>query len=298
MRTGNKTNLFLTRFNLLGNAIATVPRSGTNPLILNLNLNLNGGNVVTGTVDAVSWQASLVAYRAMFNSLTNPATAFSNRYTLIISGTNSDPTLPEADGYATISMGSSGRASVAGKLPDGSPINQTVPVSQDGYAPCYVSLYSGKGSLYSWLHFDTNAPASVSGIVSWIKPSPSSIPYSNGFNFVTTANGSVYHQPASGQQVIDLTDAVAAFEGSDVDGVPFANSVFLTPANTLTNESPSTNALTFSLTKSNGVFTGTVRVPGTSKTLSYQGVFLQNSNAAYGYFKGTNQAGRLNITGP
>lgn len=298
MRTGNKTNSFAARFNLLGNATASVPRAGTNPMALNLSLDLNGGNVVTGTVDAVSWQGSLVAYRSVFNSLTNPATAFSNRYTVVIAGTNSDPLLPGGDGYATISVGTSGKASVAGKLPDGAPISQSLTLSQDGDAPCYVSLYSGKGSLYTWLHFDTNPPASVSGIVSWIKPAPSSAPYSNGFNFVTTANGSVYQQPPTGQSVIGITDGLAVFAGSDVDGLPFTNTVFLTTANTLTNEPPSTNTLTFSLTKSNGVFTGTVAVPGTSKTLTYQGVFLQNSNAAYGYFKGTNQSGGFTISAP
>jgi hypothetical protein len=298
MRTGNKTNAFATRFNLVGNSTATVARPGTNPVALHLTLDLNGGNVVTGTVDAVSWQGSVVAYRSVFNSITNPAIAFTNRYTVAIAGTNGDTNLPAGDGFATISLATSGKATVAGKLGDGTPISLSVPISEDGDAPVYVSLYAGKGSLYSWLHFDTNPPASVSGLVSWIKPSPSSAPYTNGFNFITTANGSVYQQPPPGQQVISMTDGLAVFEGSDVNGLPVTNTVFLTTGNALTNTTPTTNALTFSLTRSNGVFTGTVRVPGTSKTLTYQGVFLQNSNAAYGYFKGTNQSGALHISPP
>jgi hypothetical protein len=65
----------------------------------------------------------------------------------------------------------------------------------------------------------------------------------------------------------------------------------------MTNTPPTVNPLTFSLTKSNGFFTGSVVVPGALRRLSYQGIFLQQTGEGFGYFLGTTTCGEV-IIGP
>ncbi len=306
LRIGSSNKTFVAKFDLFGNATntLTIPQAGgTNPLTLSLNLDLHGGgNVITGQLQnpASSWTANVTAYRAIFNSTTHPATAFSNRYTVVIfgDGTGLDPNaIPGGDSYASLTVSKAGSATLSGKLSDNFPISQTVAIAEDGDIPMYIPLNSGKGSLYGWLHLNGNPATNVSGNVSWIRPPlpPSSKIYTNGFNFDTTALGEVYKQPAAGVRVIAMTSGIAYFSGPDVPA--FTNTVFLTTANTMTNTPPSANGLAFSLIKSNGFFTGTVFVPNTLRRISYQGIFLQQSGEGFGFFPGTNTCGEV-LIGP
>jgi hypothetical protein len=65
--------------------------------------------------------------------------------------------------------------------------------------------------------------------------------------------------------------------------------VTLTQSNRVINGSA--NSLTLSITLTNGVFSGSVKVPGTTRTNTFKGALLQNQNSGTGYFLGTNQSG-------
>jgi hypothetical protein len=53
-----------------------------------------------------------------------------------------------------------------------------------------------------------------------------------------------------------------------------------------------------SITRSNGVFSGSVKVPGTTRTNTFKGAFLQDLESGYGFFLGTNQSGSVFIGAP
>ena len=52
---------------------------------------------------------------------------------------------------------------------------------------------------------------------------------------------------------------------------------------------------TLMLNNYNGLINGSFRVPGTAITRSYYGILLQNRDAGWGYFMGTNQSGQVRI---
>jgi hypothetical protein len=94
----------------------------------------------------------------------------------------------------------------------------------------------------------------------------------------------------SATRVINLTNGIVYFEGGNLTG-PFTNVVALVATNRVLNGS--SNALTVSLTVSNGTFTGKVTVPGTTRTNTFKGAVLQDADSGYGFFLGTNQSGRV-----
>jgi hypothetical protein len=95
--------------------------------------------------------------------------------------------------------------------------------------------------------------------------------------------------------VINLTTGIVWFEGGNLT-TPFTNNVTLTTSNRVINGSA--NKLTLSITTANGLFSGSVNVPGTARTNTFKGALLQDTDAGYGYFLGTNQSGRVFFGAP
>jgi hypothetical protein len=54
-----------------------------------------------------------------------------------------------------------------------------------------------------------------------------------------------------------------------------------------------TNKLTVTITSASGLFSGSIGVPGSGKTVAFTGVVLQKQNIGSGFFLGTNQSGRV-----
>ena len=187
------------KFDGTGKAVKTVPRPGTNAMTLEMTLDTSGGCRITGTVGDGRWSADLLANRHVFHAITNPATAYAGRYTLVIPGSSDQPAAPKGNGYGTITISASGRIVFSGSLADSTPIAQSAYVSSDGSWPLYASLYGGKGSVCSWMRFDsTQPPDDVHGTVDWIKPRQVSAKfYSSGFTNRVVAEGSRYTPPAN-----------------------------------------------------------------------------------------------------
>jgi hypothetical protein len=162
----------------------------------------------------------------------------------------------------------------------------------------YIPLYGGGGSVWGWLQFDGSHPAAtVNGTLNWIKPPrPGATYYLLGFTNYVAAGGSRYTAPANANtRVINLTDGVVWFEGGNLSA-PFTNNVTLTSSNRVINGSA--NKLNLSITTSNGTFTGSVNVPGTTRTNTFKGALLQDLDAGFGYFLGANQSGRVFFGAP
>lgn len=289
---------FAGSFDLSGDSEATVERTGLAPLevILHLNLNLAvPDNQMTGSVvnfGTPGWTSALLADRAVF-SKSSPTTNYAGKYTMVIPpGSGAPAASPGGYSYATLTGTSAGVVTLTGSLADNTAISQSVPVSQDGNIPLYVSLYSKKGVLTGWLTFTnaaTNgaAPAQlITGTnLAWIKTNLATGLYSTGFtNTNLTAFGSIY----TGN--FTLTNGTLALESGNLSSpLVFSNSAVADGELTTTN-----TAVKGTITSSTGVLTLTFPSEKGAKVTA-KGVILQTTTgaSAAGWFPGTNESGSL-----
>jgi hypothetical protein len=297
LKRGADTYPFTGQFDVGGVARQVVSRPKTNAWVVGMGLNFAAQQLSGWVSNGVSggWVAELGADRAVFDARANPATQYAGKYTLNIPGaTNWDGTVWLGDGYLTLSVDTGGNVTYSGSLADGTSVGPaSVSLSRYGYISLYVPLYSGQGSVWSSLGFDQNQPATgLGGWLSWIKLPQAGACYPAGLTNEVTAEGARYTPPTNTtSRVIPMTNGVVVFEGGNLS-VPLINTVMLTASNKVIDVSL-TNKLSLSLTVSNGVFTGSLREPGLTRSNLFKGVLLQDENSGYGYFLETNRSGRV-----
>ena len=279
------------QFDLSGgstNVLTVGPNSITVVLVLEVS---SGANLLTGTVTANNWQSDVRAFRAVFDSHTNPPAQFASKYTVVIPGTPDDPAKPAGDGWATLSLNSSGSLTISGTLADGTSFRQTGPISQQGDFPLYVALSSGGGSVFGWLSITNRDRDDLHGQLTWTKaPLSSAKFYPLGFtNTNISAVGSIYTPPPPGTRALNLTDGFIAFSGGNLSSF-FTNIVTLGTNNKLTS---SANPLSMVISTASGQLGGTVTAPGSTKALPTRGVVLQKQNLASGFVLVTNQSSKF-----
>jgi hypothetical protein len=178
-------------FDLSGQASNHINRADSQggPLVVELTLNWNESpaqvtGMVSGTTNGVSWTATNLMADLATNDM--PAAEYT---ILLLPDTNNAPgSSPGGDGYALVTNTATA-VRITGALADGTAINQTTPLSQDGFVPVYANLYSGKGLLLGWINLDlanTNATASTG--LTWIHPERASGLYPKGFTNILLAN--------------------------------------------------------------------------------------------------------------
>jgi hypothetical protein len=295
LQLGTNRFAFAGQLDLQLQATNVIRLSATNALSLQLRV---GGadqlDQISGRLTDGFWVSTLSGDRAGFNSRTNPA-PYAGSYTLILPGQDGDPSLPRGDGFGTVQVSSNGLATFAGTLADGTAVSQSAPLSRQGLWPLYVPLYSGRGSLLSWLAFTNQPNDDFHGLLSWIKPAnPAARCYPDGFTNLCQALGSAYRRPAtSTNHVLNLTNAYLVFSGGNLVA-DFTNSVALGLNSQITNLS--SNQLTLSFSLFTGTFKGSATDPATGKALPFSGAVFQKQNAAYGFLLGTNQSSRVSLT--
>ena len=278
------TNNFSSRFDpVSGSTSFVLSRTGRTPLQISLQLNFP--DQITGQIADGNWTADLLADRRGF-SATNPP-PYAGMYTLIFYGDGNYTANPAGHGFATATLDSAGRVSVDGRLADKSLIRQTIPISKDGDWPFYVPLYAGsRGSVLGWLKF-LSPPGLTNQVMSWIRPSiPSAAYYKNGFSNELTAICSPYHVP-TGTRVIDCTNALLTFRGGDF--FPITDQLVLNANNTVQSLGPWNVKVNIVIT--NGTFNGTLIGPDGTNT--FFGAFLQQYNIGLGYVLGSNYIGQV-----
>ena len=292
LRLGGQRYALSGRFDLECHATNAIHRKGTNALILAFALGsgTNTGRLL-GSVTDGQWTAPLLGDRHEFHSVTNPA-PFSGRYTMILPGQPAAANSPGGDGYGSIKIDARGFLKLTAMTADDRALTLSAPVSSDGACPVFASLYKGKGSLLGWLNFTNRNRDDFSGLLNWACPSqPTSKLYPLGFTNEVLAVGSSYFAPASKtNRVIALTNGVVVFRGGNLLQ-NFTNIVAMGADSRVANLG--NNRLTLSITASSGLFKGTVVDPAGGKTKTYRGVLLQKRNEGSGYFRGTNQTGRV-----
>ena len=291
VRQGKGTYPFSGSFRADGSTRVSVTRTGMVPLILKLT---NQNAQVRGTLDDdTAWLTWVQAERVATGTTARP-TRWAGRYTAALPGGSDASLAPPGNGPVALTVSSAGNLSLVGTLPDGTPLTYSTPVSTNGYWPLYLPLYGGKGGLFAWSQFDANQPSeSLGGIYVWIKRASTATKlYPNGFVVTNVLlSGSAYRVPAvNTNRVVNFTHGqLVLSEGGFAS--PVTNEIVLSDRNIVTNLS--TNKLTLTLIRTNGLFSGTMTPPGTTKAVTFKGAVLQNQNSGTGYFLNTNAAGRL-----
>jgi hypothetical protein len=284
-------------FDSQGYAANTFRRGGKlSPLGLQLQVDLNGGDQIRGSiVNTNGWTAEILADRRVFTR-SNPWTK-TGSYTLVILPDESSATGPDGYGYGTLKVDVLGNLSWSGSLADGTKVTQKSAVSKQGTWPLAVSLYSGAGTIISWMQFTNNTDGDPSGLVAWIKPANASPKaktqvYSNGFTNEVWALGSIYAAPSAKQQVMGLTNSMLIFSGGSLAGSH--TNTFTLGLNNRVSASAPTNSLKLTFTPSTGLFKGSIVEE--SKKLSFQGALFENGQVGVGYFLDSGESGEVYLS--
>jgi hypothetical protein len=278
-----------------GTAVQIVPRTGTNALRVTLALDLNlQSDEISGTIaeegsTGTVWSTPLTLDRNIYSRV-NPAPS-AGPYTISIPpdpGSNG----PQGDGVGSMTVSSSGGVIFKGTLTDGTKVSQGTTLSKGGLWPFYLALYKGQGAIICPALLNTNPPTTdLTGTLAWFKQAQVQGRYCpGGFTNFTTLLGCRYRMPAGTNAVLNLSEGTLGFTNNQLS-VDFANEVQLTPPSTIVNRS--TNHLTFKVSKSTGLFNGSVTPPAGGKALPFSGALLQKRTMGAGFFLGTNQSGMV-----
>jgi hypothetical protein len=264
-------------------------------------MDFTGADKLSGTIsnNAESWSGSLMAYRAAFGGKAQ-ATNYEGSYAVAINGAYDATTAPPGYSYAMATIDSSGDVSVLnGTMADGSTFTANGAISKTGVWPMYSLLDSGKGAVLAWVKFPRRSAAlqAAAGEALWTETAGANgMYYTNGFTLFTNQLSLLvnpYSLPPKGTGILRTTNYTV-----DLFGGNLSNTIAIKAkinGNDVVTPAANTNALSLTLTPTNGTFSGSFINPATRMTNALQGILLPESNTGYGYFLGTNETGGVII---
>jgi hypothetical protein len=273
-----------------GGWAGSITPKGASPI--GVQLLISGTDDLSGTVSNADWLAYITAERAVYDGKKTVAPQ-QGQYTLVIAGTNGAADMPAGYGCATLTVSAAGKVTLSGSLADGTKISQSSIVSGTAQWPLFISLYSTKGSVLSWMAF-TNAQT-LGGDLFWSKPALSAKVYPAAFSWQTPAYGARYYPPGKGENVFGLTSSSLELmlEGGNL-GQAITEEFTLNASDQATGANGKKMNLTF--TPSTGLFKGGVtNTIAPHESITFNGVVLQNQTTGCGFFLGTNQSGAVFI---
>jgi hypothetical protein len=299
---------FTGAFNVQREAQVNVARWGKPAVPMALQLwpeweNLDTGewqtNLITGTVSVGNPGSELEAYRAA----SSRSNALTGAYTLLLQGCESgscfgDPAgAPWGDGPAAVKVTSAGAIQMMGTLADGVAVSQSTSVSEGGWWPVYVSLYSGRGMLWGWQSLDPDFPNDL--VLYWqMPPAVLRSPYVNGLNQPRLALVTPYTVPAAGKNAVNWTNAEVRINGRGLteqltSQVILSNNTFRVLGGSVSN-------LTLSVSGADGLFRGSFVHPITKRVTALKGALEPKQDPAPafpqdsgGWWLGTNGEGGI-----
>ena len=255
----------------------------------------NHTETINGVIsDNNTWASPINAHRVHSGTTANPS-PYTGSYTWLVPG-EAEPTVkPSGDSFGKFTVSKTGTVSFSGTMADGTPVSAGGPIGTNGIWGLRAALYGGAGSVLSWVTVDTNRlNEDLFGTFYWFHPAlPKAKFYTNAFTATTSITGSRYIAPMGATNRV-LTNFVDSGSVALLDGnlpSPHTNIVTLLPNNILTNQSA--NKLTFTLTKTTGLFTGTVAPTNQTMTITYKGAILQKQGYGSGFHLDTNKSGRV-----
>lgn len=292
----------------------SIPRTGTTPLALSLNLEASS-NTLDGTLaDNSSRSSNIRAWRNGW-STTRKASNYNLLHTFRIEQpAGADLSLPQGYGFGSFTVTeNTGALTVSGKLPDGSGFSTITFLGQAGQVLIYQPLFTNKGSLAGSLvvtpgvtKADNKVETSLDTGLALYKPaslaSAKDTVYSSGFGPIDLeARGSAYTPPAKGTVVMGLDNVIdnaalafssgglpAAFEVSPFDLLnPSATGVTnkATLPTFASGENPNKVNLP-TVTPATGLFNGDFTIAGPDRKVTFFGqiVTIDGLSQGYGFF--------------
>jgi hypothetical protein len=290
--------------------------------LLTLNLDLVGGETMTGVLtNSSGWSAELLGDKLVFSN-TYPSTAFMGTYglgkfTMVHPGSLTAATEPGGDGYGLITMTNGIAKPTGGRAGDYHLLKSTVTgISKNGAWPFYAPMYAFseartnpvvvaktfRGSMQGWLFFTNNH---VEGELFWNKISWTNGYYNDGFTNSQTIIGSTYLKPNPGTNVLTLvplgvTNGTATLSDGNLPISPTNNAWYLSANNKyfMTNNSAPINPLGIKLTQTygKGEINGFLTNPVTPSVRSaLKAVVMQEQTEVRGVFLGTTNTGSIRL---
>jgi uncharacterized repeat protein (TIGR03803 family) len=280
---------FKGQFDSSGNSTNPVTPKNSNPLtvILEATAVSNATDEIVGTVSNGTFTAQLVADLAVFSAV-NTSPWVGNFTFVLAPADSSDTTVPQGYGYGTLTVTSLGSGSLEGVLGDGTKISGKFPVSGYGTWPLYDSLYKNNGACIGWVTF--NEDNTLSGTVYWFKEAGAAGPlYPNEFSTTNSLTGDLYISPADGGPSVAATGQLTLGGGNLTNNIVISVSIATNGAGTAS--SVGSNDLKLKVAPATGALSGSFLDPTIGKAVKFQGLLLQNSGAASGYFLGAGESG-------
>ncbi|MGA3181093.1 MAG: hypothetical protein ABSF38_12175 [Verrucomicrobiota bacterium] len=287
---------FSSRFSADGLASFDTTNGGN---ILSLTLQLDTANIispstqVTGQVSSAgNWDAILIADHAPVWTSKHPAPQ-AGYYTMILPGNPNTAASPGGDSYGTVTVDKLANLTAVLHLADGlgAGLSQSVPVAASGVWPLYFTPLSGLTQpLLGWVSFNTNAPASFTGQVNWIKAAGPGPYYPSGFDTNAVLQGGIY----VGTNILKLASSSITLSCGDLS-VPLTDPVTLSGKGKKYESAD--GSLTLTINQTTGLFSGDYEAAGSKARTPLAGVVLQDQSVARGFFLGTNQSGTVLLQG-
>jgi len=235
-------------------------------------------------VSGDGWSADLSAHSAA----TGRSSTFAGRYTLVFpSASNGDPAVPQGDGYAAATVNSKGSVSLAGALPDGTKLTQSVALSPNGDWPFYVSR-KGQQILGFLNVAEIKEGGGDGGQLTWSKPANSDRFFPNAFSLQIDVLASEFERPASSVPILNFSDGVITLTGGNLSS-DLSSPVTIGSNNKVT----SGGGLKATLNKTSGLFSGSAMVNG--RRIKFNGALLQDQDMGSGFFLGIDSSGRVTL---
>ena len=281
------------------------------PYTIDLTLNVTGTGTeqITGTVTGGNVNVSIVAKRATFDRLKNPAPQ-AGTYNVIIPPAMGQPAgYPVGIGFGKVTVSSAGSVRFVGQAGTSPAFNAAAQLSADGTWPFFGSLYGGRGSISGLVGFDLqNSAHDLAGNLNWFRPAGvKNLPvYPDGFSGQSNLLGAKWTAPAAGQRVFldasagagklnvsAATDGTLPVLQSSLDGSLSTANVFTV---TVPGDAP-IQSVTMKINPLTGQLVGSFK-EGT--TLSKFSALIVNSkvNRAAGFFRRATRTGSIEIVAP
>src|SRR5207249_1307636 len=119
LRLAGRSYPFHGQFSAAGAFSSSIPRRGLSALMVQLQLNWDGADQVTGTIGDGVFTAQVRANRAVYSRLANRAPLGGRRLTLVVSPAGSSPLQPGGYGFGRLTVDLAGNIQFAGTLGDG-----------------------------------------------------------------------------------------------------------------------------------------------------------------------------------
>jgi len=279
LKIAGVSSVFSTTLRADGSATVAVKRHNLSTLVLTLQVDLTGLETLTGSVSDLnnSFNAQLTAYRGGF-STKNTTANFNGYYTWEMPGATGNA--PAGYSYGTAAITASGGVRLTIFLSDGTTTTASGSLSTNGQVPLYASLYSGKGSVLSWLTFTNPANGLSTNSALWFKGPIAKATYPNGFTLTNlTLLMGEYTAEADGINALNASSASVQFSGGDLTNSP----VETITLNSSGAGGSATNAAV-NISGKTGIFSGSYQDPVSGKTVRLKGVVLSSLPAGYGFF--------------